>query len=144
MEHGASTTYHNRYHFVWIVKYRKGLLSGALVPKFKEILVGIAERYDFVIDMVGTDSNHVHCFIGAPPRYSEARIMQIIKSISARKLFESFPELRKELWGGELWGDGYFVRTVGASEITEDVIRAYIERQGKETAHAPFEQLRLL
>lgn len=126
------------------MKYRKNLLVHPIDATLKEILVGIAERYGFNLDAVGTDGNHVHVFVGAPPRDSESRIAQVLKSISAKKLFAAFPPLRKELWGGELWGDGFFVRTVGASEITEDVIRGYIARQGKETGHALFEQLRLL
>ena len=72
--------------------------------------------------------DHVHIFIEVPPKYSPARVVQIMKSISARKIFEKFPELRKQLWAGEFWNDGYFVRSVG-DEVTADIIRKYIEYQ---------------
>jgi putative transposase len=52
--------------------------------------------------------------------------VQILKSISARELFRQFPHLRRKLWGGQLWSDGYFVRAVG-DEVTGDVIRRYIK-----------------
>jgi len=55
-------------------------------------------------------------------------VVQILKSVSARELFSRHPELREELWGGELWSDGYFVRSVG-DEVTADVIRRYIKLQ---------------
>lgn len=55
-------------------------------------------------------------------------MVQIIKSISARELFRSHAELREKLWGGELWSDGYFVRSVG-DEVTSEVIRRYIKLQ---------------
>jgi putative transposase len=35
-------------------------------------------------------------------------------------------EVKKELWGGEFWEDGYFARTVG-DKVTADVIRKYIQ-----------------
>jgi putative transposase len=54
-----------------------------------------------------------------------------MKSISAREVFKKYPDLRKQLWAGELWNDGYFVRSVG-DKVTADVIRRYIEYQAHE------------
>ena len=75
--------------------------------------------------------DHVHIFVEAPPKYSPAQVVQIMKSISAREVFREFPELRKQLWVGELWNDGYFVRSVG-DKVTADIIRKYIEYQTHE------------
>jgi putative transposase len=50
---------------------------------------------------MGTDGDHIHLFVGAAPKYAPSRFMQILKSISAREMFKRFPELRKQLWGGE-------------------------------------------
>jgi putative transposase len=70
--------------------------------------------------------DHMHIFFEAPPRLSPGRIVQILKSISARELFRQYPLLRQKLWGGRLWGNGYFVRAV-VDEVTDDVIRRYIK-----------------
>jgi len=78
-----------------------------------------------IIDTMEIVEDHVHMFLEAPPRLSPSRIVQILKSISATELFSQFPRLRKELWGGRLWSDGYFVRAVG-DEVTSQVIRRYI------------------
>ena len=51
-----------------------------------------------------------------------------MKSISAREAFSKFPDLRKQLWAGEMWNDGYFVRSVG-DNVTAEVIRRYIKHQ---------------
>ena len=75
--------------------------------------------------------DHVHIFVEVPPKYSPARVVQIMKSISAREAFKAFPNLREQLWAGELWNDGYFVRSVG-DKVTADVIRKYIEYQAHE------------
>ena len=50
----------------------------------------------------------------------------MLKSISASVIFREYPEVKQELWGGEFWEDGYFVRTVG-DKVTADVIRKYIK-----------------
>ena len=129
---GAHSRYKIRYHFVWCFKYRRIELKSELRKRrLREIIEGISERYEFDLDTLGIDREHVHVFIGAPPRYSPSQIANVIKSISGQKMYESFPEIREELWGGEMWADGYFVRTVG-DEVTEEVIREYVREQGKE------------
>ena len=118
--------YDLKYHFVWIPKYRKRILTAEIADYAKQVFQKIAEEYEMIIDTMEIVEDHVHIFLGAPPRLSPSRIVQILKSISARELFRQFPRLRKELWGGQLWSDGYFVRAVG-DEVRGDVIRCYIE-----------------
>jgi putative transposase len=50
--------------------------------------------------------DHVHNFLGFPTRYSIAKAAGMLKSISAREVFDEFPEVKKELWGREFWEDG--------------------------------------
>jgi len=107
-----------------------------------KILREIGERYEYVIDTVGTDGDHVHVFCGAAPRHSPAEIMRVLKSLSAREMLERIPEIRKELWGAAFWGDGYYVGTVGDG-VTEESIKKYIEKQGKDDEHKAFAQMRL-
>jgi len=111
---------------VWIPKYRKRILTPEIADYAKQVFRETAEEYDMVIDTLEVVEDHVHIFLEAPPRLSPSRIVQILKSISARELFRQFPRLRKQLWGGKLWSRGYFVRAVG-DEVTGDVIRRYIE-----------------
>lgn len=139
----AHSRYIIQYHFVWIVKYRHNILEGEKIKqKISEIIGGICERYGVKLIQLGTDGNHIHVFVSAPPRFSPSRIVTIIKSISARQLFKEFPEIKKMLWGGEFWGDGFYVGTVGDGTTTE-IIKKYIINQGKETEHKNFNQLQL-
>ena len=117
--------YDLKYHLVWVPKYRKNVLDGEIAKYLQEIFEKIAQEFEFEIDTIGIMEDHVHIFVGAPPRYSPAEIVQIMKSISAKAVFKKFPKLRKQLWAGELWNDGYFVRSVGDNVIA-DVIRKYI------------------
>ena len=120
--------YDLKYHFVWIPKYRRLVLEGHVADSLKEIFHGIAERYEMEIDTLEVMADHVHLFVVVPPKYSPSRVVQLFKSVSAREVFSRHPKLREELWGGELWSDGYFVRSVG-DEVTADVIRRYIRLQ---------------
>ena len=94
----------------------------------ENILKGIANRYDIDIDTLEVTPDHVHLFASAPQKYSPSKVVQIMKSVSARKLFERHPEVREKLWGGALWADGFFVRSVG-DNVTKQVIRRYIKSQ---------------
>jgi putative transposase len=124
----AHAVYDLKYHFVWTPKYRKDLLTGEVAEAVREILQSVAEAYDMEIDTMEVMEDHVHVFVSAPPRYSPARVMQIMKSISARELYARFPWVRRKLWGGEFWGDGYFVRSIG-DQVTAEIIRRYIRYQ---------------
>jgi len=123
--------YDLKYHVVWVPKYRKDILDKEISDYLKATFNNIAEEYGFRIDTMEVMEDHVHIFVEVPPRYSPAQVVQIMKSISAREVFKVFPNLRKQLWAGELWNDGYFVRSVG-EEVTADVIRKYIEYQTHE------------
>ena len=123
--------YDLKYHLVWIPKYRKNILDKEVSEYLKVIFSKIAEEYEFKIDTMEVMEDHVHIFVEVPPRYSPARVVQIMKSVSAREAFSKFPDLRKQLWAGELWNDGYFVRSVG-DKVTADIIRKYIEYQTHE------------
>jgi putative transposase len=123
--------YDLKYHLVWIPKYRKQILSNEIAGYLKGVFQRIAEEYGFQIDTMEVMEDHVHVFTEAPPKYSPAEIVQIMKSISARETFKKFPKLKSQLWAGELWNDGYFVRSVG-DEVTAEMIRRYIEYQTHE------------
>ena len=119
------------------------LLSSSRIARLKKILSEIEERYCFEFDAIGTDGDHVHIFVGAAPRYSPSRVMLILKSIAAKQIFKAFPEIKKELWGGEFWSDGGYIGTVG-EDVTAEIIRDYIERQGTSEEKDGYKQMNLL
>jgi len=130
----SHSVYKIRYHIVTAVKYRKALLSKEVEKCLLSTLKGITERYEIVIDEVGIDQNHIHIFCGAPPKMAPLRIISIVKSITARKIFERFPRMRKEeLWGGEFWSDGKYIGTVGEA-TSETTVRRYIQNQSRDEA----------
>lgn len=142
MENPLFKSYHKafrlKYHFVFVIKYRKNLfVNEGYIEKLKEICKGLEERYSMKFETIGFDEDHVHFMLQSVPKYSASQIFRLVKSITALQLFENYPELKKELWGGEFWSDGGYVATVGEG-VNADVIRKYIQMQGRKS-----EQLKL-
>jgi len=126
LKSGGHTVYDLKYHFVWCPKYRKFLLRGNIKNYTSKILYEVAERYDFEILELAVMPDNVHMFVSVYPDTSPAKVMQVVKSITARKLFERFPSIKKKLWGGALWERGYFVMTSGTG-TTDEMIQKYIK-----------------
>ena len=119
------------YHFVCPAKYRRVVFSEEVDRTLKEICEEISKRYEIIFLEIGTDKDHVHFLVQSIPTYSPTKIITTIKSITAREIFAKHPEVKKKLWGGEFWSDGYFVSTV-SKHGNENVISEYVKNQGTE------------
>ena len=134
------------YHFVCPAKYRRAVFDDTVDKVLRDICLEISKRYQIEFVEIGTDKDHVHFLVQSVPTYSPTKIIKMIKSLTAREIFKKAPHVKKQLWGGEFWSDGYYVATVG-QHVSEDVIRNYVKKQGKQETeykqlHA--QQLRLL
>lgn len=137
----SHAVYDTRYHLVWAPKYRKWILRGDIRATVEHCFREIAEINDFEIEEMEIAEDHVHIFLGFPPRYSIAQVVHRLKGRSAREVFSRHPEVKRELWGGEFWEDGYFARTVG-DQVTKDLIKKYIQYH-KQHEHTLPQQLQL-
>ena len=104
MDETLQKSYHKvfriKYHFVFCIKYRKDLfVAKEYTDKLREICNGLEQRYSMKFETIGFDDDHVHFMLQSVPKYSPSQIFRLVKSITAIKLFENFPELKKELWG---------------------------------------------
>lgn len=97
----------------------------------KETCEGIGERYEIEFLEIGVDEDHVHFLVQSVPVMSPQKIVQIVKSITAREIFKRNKGIKKMLWGGEFWTSGYYVNTVGRYG-NEEVIKEYVKGQGRE------------
>ena len=119
------------YHFVCPAKYRRAVVDKKVDQVLKEVCLDIADRYQVEFLEIGTDKDHVHFLVQSVPSYSATKVITIIKSLTAREVFARVPSVKKQLWGGEFWTDGYYVGTVG-QHATEEVIKQYVKEQGQE------------
>ena len=139
LKHACHKVYILKYHIMIVTKYRKDLFFNEEYQNYiKTILQEIEKRYFITPETIGFDEDHVHLLVQAAPKYSPSRIIQIIKSITAREMFKKFEEIKEELWGGEFWSDGGYVATVGEG-TNADIVRNYIKKQGRK-----LDQLKLL
>ena len=128
--------YETHYHIVFPVKYRKALLQNEIPLAIAKIAEEIASRYDIEFEKIGCDQDHIHILTNFPPKYSGSDVVRIFKSITARELFKQFPLLKKNLWGGEFWSDGFYFATVSERGNWKTVER-YIANQGKTMSNPP-------
>ena len=124
--------YDTHYHVVFPVKYHKVLLYPHVTSAIQEIARDISERYDITFEQMGTDGDHTHILCSFHPKISGVEMVGTFKSITAIQVFKRFPELRKELWGGEFWSDGYYLATV-SEHGNWKVVEQYVKNQGKTT-----------
>lgn len=133
------------YHFVWIPKYRHKVFVDPYQSMLKDIICKIGYDYNIEIVELEIPEDHLHMVIKSEPKASPSGIMQIIKSISARKFFRIYPEIKKKFfWGGKLWTQSFFVETIG--NANEEVIRKYVREQlnKMDRQEEKWKQIRLL
>lgn len=127
--------YHNisecYYHIQITVKYRKSLLNPEVERIILDTLSGFKERFAIDIHEVGFDQNHVHLLCRFLPKYSGGQVIGLIKSVVSSHIFKFVPSVKKELWGGEFWTDGYYIATI-SGRGSKAVIEQYIRNQGRE------------
>ncbi len=114
------------------------MLDEEVVTIIVETARAIAERYDIEFEQIGCDRDHIHLLCAAHPKIAPGQIVRVFKSITAREIFRRKPKVKKALWGGEFWTDGYYVATVG-ERGDWNVVERYVRNQGR-----PKEELRQL
>ena len=119
------------YHFVLPAKYRRSIFTPEVDETLKRTCLEISKRFEIYFLEIGTDKDHVHFLIQSVPTYSPTEIVTKIKSITAREIFKKNPEVKKQLWGGNIWTSGFFVNTVSKNG-GEKTISNYVKNQGKQ------------
>ena len=118
------------YHLVCVCKGRVGWFDSKISQEIKNICLELEKRYELHFLEIGTDIDHVHFLIQSIPMYSPTKVARVVKSITAREILKTIPELKPKLWGGEFWSNGYFINTVGRNN-SEGTIQKYIKNQGR-------------
>jgi REP element-mobilizing transposase RayT len=122
------------YHLVFPAKYRKVVFDKKVDEVLKNICLEIEKRYQIKFLEIGTDEDHVHFLVQSVPTYSVTKLVTMIKSLTARHIFKECPEVKKQLWGGEFWSDGFFASTVG-KHGDEAKIANYVKNQGSDAKY---------
>ena len=116
-----------KFHVVWLPKYRKPVLTGEVAVRVRDLIRQIAAEHELEILSGKVARDHIHVFLSYRPNQDVSRIMQWLKGISSRVLFQEFPHLRKRFWGRHFWARGYLA--VSSGTITDEMIKEYVEEQ---------------
>ena len=130
------------YHIVCPAKYRRVVFNEEVDEELRDVCMEITKRYEIEFLEIGVDKNHVHFLVQSVPNYSPKKVVQTIKSITAREIFIRVPSVKKQLWGGEFWGKGYFVNTVGRHG-NESTLKNYVKNQSNDKSYKTLHQKQL-
>jgi len=116
-----------KYHFVWVTKYRKPVLVGAVGLRVRDLVRETCQALEIEILQGSVSRDHVHLLLSCPPNLSPSKIMQRIKGRASRKILQEFQHMQKQYWGRHFWARGYFVASSGS--VTDEAIMEYIKHQ---------------
>ena len=119
--------YNVYYHLVWSTKYRRKVISDDVEAYLKQLHLMISDDWDFVVVDQEIMPDHVHLFINSHPKHAPSDLVKVLKGITAKKVFEKFPNIKSQMWRGHLWNPSFYIGTCG--DTTRDVIEKYIELQ---------------
>jgi REP element-mobilizing transposase RayT len=122
------------YHLVCAAKYRRVVMGEKVDVVLRQACLEIEKRWEIRFLEIGLDGDHAHFLLQSVPAYSPTRVVTTVKSVIAREVFAKVPAVKQQLWGGEFWGKGYFVSTVG-QHGSEAVIAEYVQRQGRKSEY---------
>jgi REP element-mobilizing transposase RayT len=111
-------------------KYRRAVIDQDVDQVLRSTCFDISNRYEIAFVEIGSDMDHVHFLVQSVPTMSPTRIAQIIKSMTAREIFQRCPQVKKQLWGGAFWSSSFYINTVG-HHGTEESVAAYVANQGR-------------
>lgn len=117
------------YHLVCPVKFRREIFTPKITDTLKQTCLELGYRYEIKFLEIGTDNDHVHFLIQTIPNRAPADMVKLIKSITAQHIYKQHPEVKKFLWGGNIWTMGYYINTVGQYGNLK-MLQNYVKNQG--------------
>ena len=109
---------------------KKLLISKQISDDIKQFFYEICQKHKVIIRYRETDKDHIHFMIETEPMVSISKAVNRMKSYTTYYIWEKYPNyLKKHFWKERtFWTDGYFACSVG--NISEEMLRKYIEKQG--------------
>jgi REP element-mobilizing transposase RayT len=108
---------HNRYNC-----FRKQVYIDICIQAFHDL-----ERFGFEFGDFGFAMNHVHFLVSIPKRYSVQTAEIMLKSYTAKKMFEAFPGFRKRYPRGGFWSGYDHYESTGWKNLEQSA--AYVRDQ---------------
>lgn len=117
------------YHLVFVIKYRREVITDKISNRLKEIFEYIAPNYNIALQEWNHDKDHVHILFKAQPNSELSKFINAYKSASSRLIKKEYPIIRKCLWKEYFWSRSFCLLTTGGAPI--EIVKRYIESQGE-------------
>lgn len=117
------------YHLVFVIKYRRKVITDKISNRLKEIFEYIAPNYNIALQEWNHDKDHVHILFKAQPNSELSKFINAYKSASSRLIKKEYPIIRKCLWKEYFWSRSFCLLTTGGAPI--EIVKRYIESQGE-------------
>lgn len=128
LHRNANAVYRLVYHLVLVTKYRKKVLTGAMLDRASAILSGLCEAWEGCLLECSGEVDHLHALIDLPPKVRPTDIINNLKTVTSRRLRDEFPTLRSAYRGKPvLWSPSYCIISAGGAPI--EILRQYVENQ---------------
>ena len=134
----------NAYHHVtFATKRRKKVLVGEIKERVHHWFGKIAKDHDFELLEYNSWINHVHMLIFVRPGEDLSYVMNMLKGVSAQRIFQEFPNLKSQIGENHLWGRRFRPEEVPESDL--ESVRSYIRYQdaihSRRLGKAPIEEM---
>lgn len=125
---GTHSVYLLHAHLVFVTKYRRKVFNQAILEHLRAVFEQVCNQWETHLVEFEGEEDHVHLLINYPPKLALSLLVNRLKGVSSRVIHQQqYPSIQRQLWGGALWSNSYFVSSCGGAPI--EIIRQYIENQ---------------
>lgn len=115
-------------HLVFVTKYRRKVLTGAMIHRLGEVFSSVAQKWDSKVIEFNGESDHVHLLLSYAPHKLLSNLIANLKATASKTLWREFePELTKIYRKRVLWTGSYFVASCGG--VTIEQLKVYVQNQ---------------
>ena len=116
------------YHLVLVTKYRKRVLTGAMIEHARGLLADLCRAWEGALLECSGEADHLHALIDVPPKVRPSDLVNNLKTVLSRQLRKEFPAVRTAYRGKPvLWSPSYCLISAGGASI--EILRQYVENQ---------------
>lgn len=124
-------------HLILVTKYRKPVLTDALLTEMETVFASILNTRGGSLDEFNGEADHIHCIVSYKPSISVSNLVANLKATSSKTMWRNHAlYLKEQYWNKRvLWSGSYFIASCG--KVTIEQLRKYVEQQDRPLPDKP-------
>ncbi|NJM74760.1 MAG: IS200/IS605 family transposase [Acaryochloridaceae cyanobacterium RU_4_10] len=128
LKRGFRNVYDLNIHLVLVTKYRKKVISKAMLNRLSEIFESTCHKWRCELVEFNGEPDHVHLLINFPPDVEVSKLVNNLKTVSSRLIRKDFSQELAQVYSKPVfWSGAYFVASCGG--VTVEQLKTYVEQQ---------------